>query len=78
MILVGERVTVFISKRQQLTPSGLHSAGDGSFVLKYFLKAKALANLLISRHAASLQFSQVRVLLHGVEAACTSNPTAAC
>ena len=32
-----------------------YSGDDGSFVLQYFDKAKALADWLISRHAASLQ-----------------------
>jgi len=32
-----------------------YSGADGSFALKYFAKAKALAELLAGRHAASLQ-----------------------
>ena len=34
-----------------------YSGDDGSFALSYFLKAKALADILIGRHAASLQYS---------------------
>ena len=33
-----------------------YSEGDGTFLLEYFGKAKALADLLIARHAASLKF----------------------
>jgi phage tail protein X len=35
-----------------------YSAGDGAFLLQHFDKAKALADLLVARHAASLRYGE--------------------
>ena len=35
-----------------------YSGDDGSFILQYFAKARALADLLLARHSASLQYGK--------------------